>query len=108
MRKLKRNETRTVTEGISPSAIGRSKEICDWAIDYIKDTLPEYEGRSVYGSDLGYEITLGPNDDGIYENDSWGFISKHINDARDELSFHLLSKFTRVVMLGSQGSMARL
>lgn len=87
MRKLKRNETRTVTESISPSAIGRSKEIIDWAIDYIKDTLPDYEGETVYGSDLCATITEGPNANGIYENDSWGFISKHINDARDEYEY---------------------
>ena len=87
MRKLKRNETRTVTEGISPSAIGRSKEIVDWAIDYIKDTLPDYEGQEVYGSDLGSTITEGPNANGVYEDDAWGFISKHINDARDEYEY---------------------
>lgn len=72
---------------ISPSSIGRSKEICQWAIDYIKEELPEWEGQTVYGCDLGNEITEGPNVNGIYEDDSWGFISRHINDARDEYDY---------------------
>ena len=78
---------RKFKESVSPSAIGRSEFICAWAIDYIKDELPEWEGQTVYGADLGNEITEVPNANGIYEDDSWGFISKHINDARDEYDY---------------------
>lgn len=78
---------RYTRESVSPSAIGRSRAITNWAIDYIKDTLPDYEGESVYGSDLAFEITERPNVNGIYEDNSWDFISKHISDARDEYEY---------------------
>lgn len=91
MRKLRRNnikESKTFKkEAVSPSAIGRSKEIVEWAKEYIEDNLPEWEGQSVYGADLANELTEEPNVNGIYEDDSWGFISKHINDARDEYEY---------------------
>lgn len=86
--RLKKTEKK-VNESISPSSIGRSKAITDWAIDYIKDNLPDYEGVSTYGSDLGNLLTEGPNADGVYENDSWGFISSHRNDARDEYDYEM-------------------
>ena len=85
MRQLKRSKQ--VQESVSPSSIGRSKEIVEWAIDYIKNELPEWEGKSVYGADLANELTEKPNRNGVYEADSWGFISKHINDARDEYDY---------------------
>ena len=84
--RLKKTEKKVV-ESISPSSIGRSKQIVDWAIDYIKDTLPDYEGNTTYGCDLGNLITEGPNADGVYENDAWGFISSHIDDAKDEYDY---------------------
>jgi len=87
MRKLKRENSHRKVESVSPSSIGRSKEIVQWAIDYIKDELPDYVGDDTYGADLGNLITEGPNNNGTYEDDSWGFISKHINDARDEYEY---------------------
>lgn len=87
MRKLKRENSHRKVESVSPSDIGRSKEIVQWAIDYIEDTLPDYVGNDTYGADLGNLITEGPNNNGTYEDDSWGFISKHINDARDEYEY---------------------
>lgn len=83
---LKKTEKK-VNESISPSSIGRSREIVDWAIDYIKDTLPDYEGVSTYGSDLGNLITEEPNANGVYEDNAWDFISKHIHDAKDEYDY---------------------
>lgn len=65
----------------------RSKEIKVWAADYIKDTLPTFEGQSVYGCDLASVLTEMPNTNGIYEEDSWGFIASHITDARDEYDY---------------------
>ena len=81
MRQVKENNKLNIAD------IDRSKEIIKWAIDFIKDELPDWEGQEVYGCDLANEITQGPNNNGIYENDSWGFISKHINDARDEYEY---------------------
>lgn len=69
------------------NSIDRSVDIVKWAIDYIIDTLPDYEGQSVYGADLGNLITEGPNANGIYEDNSWDFISKHIRDAKDEYDY---------------------
>ena len=83
---LKKTEKK-VNESISPSSIGRSRELVDWAIDYIKDTLPDYEGVSTYGSDLCNLITEGPNANGVYEDNAWDFISKHIHDAKDEYDY---------------------
>ncbi len=74
-------------ESVSPSAIGRSREIVDWAKDYILDTIDDYEGVSTYGADLGNLLTEGPNADGVYEDNAWDFISKHIHDARDEYEY---------------------
>lgn len=65
----------------------RSKEIKIWAADYIRDTLPGFEGQSVYGCDLASVLTEMPNNNGIYEGDSWSFIASHINDARDEYDY---------------------
>lgn len=96
MRKLKRNESSRVDvrknirkrfEAVSPSEIGRSRDIVDWAIDFIEDELPEWEGKSVYGGDLATELTYTVNRTGSYEDDAWGFISSHINDARDEYEY---------------------
>lgn len=94
MRQLKRNsevkEEKQVKEAVSPSSIGRSKEICDWAIEYIEDTLPEWEGQSVYGADLGAELTEGPNVDGAYiigRQKAMDFIRDHFNDAADEYEY---------------------
>lgn len=84
---LQTKENEQVKESISPSSIGRSKEIVQWASNYIKDNLPDWEGQEVYGCDLGNDLTEGPNVNGIYEDDSWGFISTHINDARDEYDY---------------------
>ena len=81
MRQVKENNKLNIAD------IDRSKEIIKWAIDYIEDTLPDYVGNDTYGADLGNLITEGPNNNGIYEDDSWGFISKHINDARDEYEY---------------------
>lgn len=82
-----RNRRKRMVESISPSSIGRSKEIVDWAIDYIEVKLPDYVGVSTYGADLGDLLTEGPNADGVYEDDSWAFISDHINDAKDEYDY---------------------
>lgn len=65
----------------------RSKEIKVWAADYIKGTLPDFEGQAVYGCDLASALTEMPNNNGKYEEDSWGFIASHINDARDEYEY---------------------
>ena len=72
---------------ILAAKIGRSQEITQWAIDYIVDTLPEYEGSSPYGADLANLLTEYPNCNGIYEDDSWGFIKEHLGDAGDEYDF---------------------
>ena len=47
----------------------RSRKIKEWAIDYLKDTLPDYAGQSVYCADLAGRITEGPNANGVYEED---------------------------------------
>ena len=74
-------------ESISPSAIGRSKEIVEWAKDYILDTIDDYEGVSTYGCDLGDLLTEGPNNDGAYEDYGWPWLARHINDAKDEYDY---------------------
>lgn len=77
-------------ESVNPSSIGRSKAICDWAIDYIKDELPEWEDQTVYGSDLAYEITEEPNNDGFYifgTQASRDFLRKHSKDVKDEIKY---------------------
>jgi hypothetical protein len=88
-RKLEKRTLRRKFESVSPAAIGRSKEIVDWAINYIKGVLPDYEGESVYGADLGNLITEGPNNDGYYEDYGWPFLARHINDAKDEYDYEM-------------------
>lgn len=83
---------KTVTESISPSSIGRSKKIVDWAIDYIKIKLPDYEGNTTYGADLGNLITEGPNVNGAYiigRKKAMDFIGAHFEDAADEYEYEV-------------------
>ncbi len=75
--------SRRVNESVK-SKTDLSQDIYDWAKDYILDTIDDWEGQSVYGADLAYELTEVPNVNGVYEDDSWGFIGKHIHDAADE------------------------
>lgn len=72
-----------VTESVQSKA-GLSRDIYEWAKEFILDYIDEYEGLSTYGADLAYEITEVPNKNGVYEDDAWGFITKHIQDAREE------------------------
>ena len=70
--------------------IGRSEEIVEWAIDYINYKLPDYEGCTTYGCDLGSLITECPNADGAYIigiKESIDFIASHFYDARDEYEY---------------------
>lgn len=57
------------------------------AIDYIVNEFPEWEGQAVHGGDLGSYLTEDPNANGIYEDDSWGFIKEHLEDAADEFNY---------------------
>lgn len=68
-------------------AIGRGISVTKWAIDYIVDELPEWEGTSVYGADLAMHLTERPNVDGMYESDSWGFLKEHLDDAAIEFDY---------------------
>lgn len=88
MRNLRRNmkEEKTVMESVQ-SKTDLSPAIYDWAKDYILDHIDDWEGQSVYGADLAYELTEAPNVNGIYEDDSWGFIGKHLNDAAKEYEY---------------------
>ena len=88
MRNLRRNmkETKTVKESVQSKTALR-EAIYDWAKDYILDTIDDWEGQSVYGADLASELTDAPNRNGIYEDDSWGFISKHLDDAAREYDY---------------------
>lgn len=70
--------------------IDRSPEIVNWAIDYIQDKLPDYEGSENYGCDLASVLTEGPNVNGVYVVGvfaAWDFIGKHIHDARVEYDY---------------------
>lgn len=70
--------------------IGRSPEITSWAIDYIQDHLPDWEGTETYGSDFANLLTETPNVNGVYivgVKAAFDFIGKHIHDARDEYEY---------------------
>lgn len=72
--------------------IDRSPEIVNWAIDYIQDKLPDYEGSENYGCDFAGVLTEVPNVNGCYivgSKTSWEFITEHINDARDEYDYQV-------------------
>lgn len=76
-------KVRKVTESVQSKA-GLSRDIYEWAKEFILDNIDEYEGLSTAGADLAYDITEVPNNNGVYEDDAWGFIIKHIQDAREE------------------------
>lgn len=88
MRCLKRNKKESVSINESvQSKTDLSSEIYNWAKDYILDNIDDWEGQSVYGSDLAIELTEGPNNNGSYEQDAWKFIGDHIHDAAKEYDY---------------------
>lgn len=40
------------------------KSFVDYCKEYVADHINEYEGQMVYGCDLSYTLTAGPNSDG--------------------------------------------
>lgn len=77
---------KTVNESLQQKS-GRSKAIYDWAKDYILDHIDDWEGQSVYGADFAFDLTEEPNVNGIYEDDSRGFIKDHFDDAGEEYKY---------------------
>lgn len=60
---------------------GLSSDIYTWACDYILDHIDDFEGNSCYACELSDELTMIPNINCIYEEDSIGFIGKHFREA---------------------------